>query len=91
MLPEVSRKPCSAHHPHTAWRVVDASGDSPDVGVVVQNPAILAIHDLRRVGTCRADFTNQSEQRLVEVGEIRRLRWPVVHLEVDVRGVFRVP
>ena len=58
---------------------------------MMEHPSVLAVHRARCSGSRSADLTDEPEQGLVEIAEVRRLRGPVVHLEVDIRGVFRVP
>ena len=91
MLPQVGTEPCAAGHPHATGGSVYASGDAPDVGVVVGHPSLLAIHHLRRLGTALAHLADEPEQRLVEVRQACHLGRPVVHLQVDVGGVLAVP
>ena len=94
MLPKVRAKPSATRHPHTRRSIIDGTGDAPEVGVVMQHPrrgVAHAIHHTCRIASRLAHFANQSEEGLVEFGEIADLRGPIVHLEVDVAGVFAVP
>ena len=67
------------------------SCDTPLVGIVMQHPTIGTIHLACCLTTCHADLTNQAEEGFVQLCEIGDLRGPVIHLQIDVRGVFRVP
>ena len=37
------------------------------------------------------NLADEFEQGLVQFRQVRHFRGPVVHLKIDVRGVFRVP
>ena len=58
---------------------------------MVQYPAFNAIHVAGRLLALLVNLADELEQRLVHLRQVRHLRGPVVHLQVDVRGVFRVP
>ena len=65
--------PGTTGHPHTGCCLIDTARHSPDVGIVMQYPAVLSIHGLSRFLSGFAHFANQSEERFVEVGEMGHL------------------
>ena len=91
VLPEVLAHPRASRGPQSGGSLVDGSRDAPDVGVVVEHPSVGAVHDARGLMTRLADIADEREEGCVEVGEVGDLRRPVVHLTVDVGGVFGVP
>ena len=58
---------------------------------MMSHPPLAVIHRLCRLGTRRAQVANHREQRLLRLCEITHQRRPVVHLRIDVDGVFRIP
>ena len=57
----------------------------------MQHPTFSTIHLTSCFLALLVYFTNQFEQWLIHLCQIRHLRGPVVHLKIDVRGIFRVP
>ncbi len=90
VFPEVVTEPGPAGRPD-AVDVVDRRGAPPVVGVVVDHPPPGAV--LLPGGPRAADgqVVDQVEQGLVALAEVRALRRPVVHLDVDVGGVLAPP
>ena len=94
MLPKMCAKPCATRHPHARRSVVNGARDAPQISVVMQHPCLgigRAIHHTSCITSRLAHLSYQAEERLVEFGKIADLRGPIVHLEVDVAGVFAVP
>lgn len=58
---------------------------------MVRHPATTTIHHLCRLAPIRRQSFNVVEQRLMADREVASLGWPIVHLEVDVDGVFAAP
>ena len=87
----MATEPGGSHWPQARLCPIHRSRNAPLVGIVVQHPAIDAIHITSRLFTLLVTLANQFEQRFVQFRQIRDLRRPVVHLEIDVRRVFRVP
>ena len=58
---------------------------------MVQDPAARAIELLGGAGAADAKVVDGVEKRLVALAQTGELRDPVVHLHVDVRGVFSLP
>ena len=58
---------------------------------MVRNPTLATIHFLGSLGTRHAQVANHGKQRLLRLDEVTDHRRPVVHLGIDVDGVFRVP
>src|SRR6185369_9773434 len=70
---------------------IDGRRLSPEIGVVMTDPAARAVLNLRRARAILNQLRHHPKQRLVTLGEIRRLDGPVVHLRVDVDGVLAFP
>ena len=91
MLPEVEAEPWAAGDPDAVVGGVDGGGAAPEVEVVVERPAAGAVMFLRGDAAGFAEFFEGFEERIVALGEIGALGGPVVHLGVDVAGVFGIP
>ena len=91
MLPEMAAEPGGTHWPQPRRCAVYGSGDAPLVGVVMEHPAVGTVHLAGSLTTRLGHLADEFEQGAVHLREVTDLRRPVVHLEVDVRGVFRVP
>ena len=91
VLPEVSREPCSARGEHAPLCAIDGPCYAPDVGVVVRHPPAAAVHLTCRQRPCLTEVAYEREERFGRVAEVAYLRDPVVHLGIDVDGVFAVP
>ncbi len=90
VLPEVMAEPGAPGRPD-AVDVVDRRGRAPEVGVVVDHPAACAVLLLGGPGAADGQVVDQGEEGLVAFAEVGQLRRPVVHLQVDVGGVFASP
>ena len=91
VLPEVQRHPCAAHRPYSAIRIIDGCGIAPGIQIVMKHKTACAVHFLRRTaaaGHVRLDPVEKRPGRLWQISDLGR---PVVHLDVDVRGVLAVP
>ena len=91
MLPEVGRQPCTTRGEHAPVSSVDGSGNAPQVCIVVGYPTFAAIHLLSSDGTRLTQVANHGEERLLRLCEVTHQSRPIVHLGIDVDGVFRVP
>ena len=91
VFPQMATEPRRAHRPETRLGTVYRTCDAPLVCVVVQHPAFHAIHIASRLLALFVYLADELEQGFVQLCQVGDLRGPVVHLEVDVRGVFRVP
>ncbi len=96
VLPGMEAQPDPSHRPVRPHRVALTEvayrvAHRPDVGVVVGGPASGPVEVARRHRARLRDVPEEPEQRLVALGQIRRLRRPVVHLGVDVDRVVAAP
>ena len=91
MVPEMVGEPCAACHPEARRGMVDRACYAPDVCVMVEHPSSRAVHGRGCLGSCCADIAYEAPQRLVHLHEVGDIGRPVVHLEVDVTGILRVP
>ena len=91
MLPEVCRQPCSTCGEHAPRGAVDGTCDTPEVCVMMGHPSLTAIHLLSCDGTSLTEVLDHREEGLLRLRKITHERRPVVHLGIDVDGVFRVP
>ena len=90
-IPEVQAQPRAAHRPHAPRGTVNRRGRAPQVRVVMRHPAARAVLRLRGARAGHGEIIHHREQRLDALGEIARLGGPVIHLRVDVDGVFAAP
>ena len=91
MLPEMGSEPGSAIRKHAPLRTIHRTCYAPDIGVMVCHPTTTTIHFPSRLCSRYAQILNQRIQRFRGVTEIRYLGRPVVHLRIDVDGIFTVP
>ena len=84
-------EPGSAIRKHAPLRTIHRTCYAPDIGVMMCHPATAAIHIPSRLCSRFAQILNQRIQRFRGVTEIRYLGRPVVHLRIDVDGVFAIP
>ena len=91
VLPEVGGEPRTASGEHAPGGTVDRSCDAPEVGVVMGYPATTAVHLLGCLRSRLTQVADHREERLLRLGEVAHEGRPVVHLGIDVDGVFRVP
>ena len=84
-------EPGSAVREHAPLRTIHRTCYAPDIGVMMCHPATAAIHFPSRLCSRYTQILNQRIQRLRSVAEIRYLGRPVVHLRIDVDGIFTVP
>ena len=91
MLPEMRGEPGTACGEHTPGGAVDGAGDAPEVGIVVGHPSFAAVHLLGGPDSRLTQVADHREERLLRFGEVADEGRPVVHLGIDVDGIFRVP
>ena len=91
MLPKMAAEPGGSHRPEPRRCTVYGTRDAPLVGIVMEHPAVGTVHVAGGLTARLGHFADKLEQRAIHLREVADLRGPVVHLEVDVRGVFRVP
>ena len=91
MLPDVGGQPCSSCGEHAPGCTVNRTCDTPEVCVMMGHPSFTAIHLLSRDGTCLTEVSDHREEGLLCLCEVTHQGRPVVHLGIDVDGVFRIP
>ena len=91
MFPQILAEPCAAQRPQAGIRPVNRRGRAPQVGVVVSHPAAGVVIHLGRAGAGLRQVHDHRGQRRDAFGKVRNLRGPVIHLRVDVDGVFAAP
>ena len=89
-VPQMLAEPRIASGPHAITGAVDRTGRSPNVGIVMQCPATTTVHG-RRLPPLHRYALHQIEKRLVHLGKVGHLGRPVIHLDIDVGGIFSVP
>ena len=90
MFPEMRAKPGAAGGPD-AVDAVDGGGAAPDVGVVMEDPAAGVVEIVRGAAAADGQVLHHVEQRAGAFTEVGRPRGPVIHLDIDVGGVFAFP
>ena len=91
VLPQMLGQPCTSARPHTSRRKIHHAADTPKVGVMVSHPAPATIHFTRRFRSCHGQVFQHGEQRLVHLTQVSHFGQPVVHLGIDIDGIFAVP
>ena len=91
MIPEMQAQPRAAHGPHAPVRPINGRGRAPEVGVVMHHPPACAVLRLRGASASHGEVVHHSDERLDALGEVAGFGGPVVHLGVDVDGVFATP
>ena len=90
-IPKILAEPGIAGGPDSVGGSVHCSGRAPDVGVVVEHPSAAAVHGRRIAAGSGGDFPDQPHERFARLAQAGDRHRPVVHLQVDVGGVFAVP
>ena len=91
VLEVVPRQPAAAVRPHAPHSEADRLGKRPRIARVMHHRATRAVEFFRRNTAVLNQSIGECKQRFMALGEVRRLRVPVVHLNVDVRVVVGVP
>jgi len=91
VVPQVLAQPRAARRPEAPERAVDRPRSSPQVRVMVADPAACAPVDAGGPGAGLGQVHHHRDQRLDALAQGRRLGGPVVHLRVDVDRVLAAP
>ena len=91
VLPQMRGEPCTARGEHAPCGTVNRTSDAPYVGIVVCHPSVASIHGTGCLGTRLAQVTNHTEKWLLCLSQVTHQGRPVVHLCIDVNGVFGIP
>ena len=91
VLPQMLGSPCATIWPHSIISAIHRSGNTPQIGVVVGHPSLCPIKHLGCFGTCSGKVVDKREQWIVTFREICHFGRPIVHLGIDIDGVFTVP
>ena len=91
MFPEVRAEPAGTARPQ-APGTVNRGGTVPEVGIVVFHPTfVYAPVHLGSLFTLRHHGLDLVDQRPHAFAEVGRFNRPIIHFEVDVRGVLAAP
>ena len=91
VFPQVLREPRRAGGPQSRARQITRRREAPDVGDVMRHEPARAVVHARGLAPGLAQRFEEIEQRLVQLGEVGHLGRPVVHLQVDVEVIVRIP
>ena len=91
VLPQMLRQPRRAGGPQARSRAIAWRRESPDVADVMRHESVGAVMHARRLPARLAQRFEIVEERLMQLGEVRHFRRPVIHLQVDVEVVVAVP
>src|SRR5688572_429759 len=83
--------PRTASTPYAPKYRVYRTGYTPDVRVMVCHPSSCPIHNPCCFASRLRHIFNHAKKGLMQLREVCLFRRPVVHLSVDVDGVFAVP
>jgi len=84
--PRTALRPERCCHIHVLWSTV-----AVHIRIMVTNGPAAAVHDAGGVASVFRHFFDQIKEGAVQFTEVGDLCGPVVHLCVDVDGVFRIP
>ena len=92
LFPDMETEPGSPHHP-VACRdaYILGCGITPDICVMVGHEATTAIHCFCRLCSAFPHILNHSNQRFITLRQVTGKGWPVVHLRIDIDGIFTAP
>src|SRR5678816_3767899 len=91
VIPQMRAKPRAARGPEPPEWSINGRGLSPQIRVVMTNPATRAVLNTRSACAILHQLRHHPQQWLVTLGKVRGLGWPVVHLRVDVDRVLAFP
>ena len=91
VFPVMERQPRAAHRPYAAIGVIYGCGIAPGIEIVMKGETAGAIHHFGCAPATLDIRFDQVEERLSSFREVADFGRPVVHLEIDVGGVFTVP
>ncbi len=90
MLPDMLTQPGRTHGPD-APDAVSGCGESPDIAQMMHHPTAGAVMALRRQMAGFHQGLDVIHQRQSAVGQITHLGRPIVHLQIDVGVIIRIP
>ena len=91
LLPDVCRQPRTSRRKHAPCRTIHRSGNAPQICIVVSHPSSTTIHHVGCLASRLTQVTNHVEQGFLCLHKVAHHGGPVVHLSIDIDGVFRVP
>ena len=84
-------KPTASAYPDTMVRIIDGCCSPPEIGIMMEHPAITIIVVPGRDPAGFHTFIDQVKQGIMAIGKIHHFRRPVIHLRVDIHRVFTAP
>ncbi|MNG12053.1 hypothetical protein D3C84_956380 [compost metagenome] len=92
MLPHMKRQPSAAHRPeHSRQPARYDRRICPQIARMVNAEAACTIRFTCRLAAVLSQLIDVVEQRLMAFRQIRRLRRPIIHLNINVRMEVRLP
>ena len=91
MLHKVLRTPCRSHRPHPISNAPEWTCVPPHVGCMMCHKAPAIINISRGLSPGRDKRFGQLEKRLMTFRQITHLGRPVIHLNVNIDVVIRIP
>ena len=91
VLPQMGGKPSTTIRIHTPEGAIHRTSNAPDIRIVVCHPTIASIHLLGSHSTRLTQVFNHRKERFGGLRQVAHLSRPVVHLSIDVDGVFGIP
>ena len=91
VLPEVGAQPGASGREGSPVGAIHRRRDAPEIGVLVLDPAARTVVLPRDLAALVGQLLDHPDERLRELAEVRHFGGPVVHLQVDVGRVLRVP
>ena len=91
VLPQMLGQPCPSTRPHAGRCKIHHAADAPQVGIVMGHPSSAIVHVTSCLRPRHGQVFQHGEQGLVHLTQVGHLGQPIVHLSVDIDGVFAVP
>ena len=91
MLPQLGTQPGATRRKRPPTRAIHRCSYPPQISVLVKHPAAAAVVFFGHLAALIHQFFDHLDEGLHTFWQVARFRRPVVHLRVDVGGVFGIP
>src|SRR4051794_34521088 len=78
MFPQMLAQPRASRHPGAMSGRVDRRGAAPEIGIMMEHPAMGTVVGLGSLAAALCAFLNEFKKRVGAFREVGNLRWPVV-------------
>src|SRR5689334_81951 len=91
MFPKVLAHPACGGAKSTPVCSVNCAGCSPDICIMMRNPASCTIHISGCLSTCLRHVSHHLKERLCQICQVSFFCRPVIHFRININGVFAIP